>query len=63
MLPKVQKYIYNEVSLENWKERAMVQVRMTLNEQVFRVVDGIGNEKQLTLPPVDLWNISFTEAP
>ena len=62
-LVKARNYILRSVTEDDWRKRVVTQIKMSLTRQVFRQVNGIGNEKQLTIPPEELWKISFTDKP
>ena len=62
-LQNAKDYILRRVSLSNWKKRVITQIKMTLAKQTSRSVNGINNNKQLTIPPQEKWNIKFTSAP
>jgi hypothetical protein len=55
-LRDIEKYILNEIDDEMWIDRARRQIFFTLASQSVEVMPN----KQLTLPPVQVWKISMT---
>lgn len=56
------KYIMDDVTENQWEKRAFQQVSYSLYRQVFRV-NYHAPKLQLTLPPREVWNITFTSGP
>ena len=55
-------FIMNNVSEDQWKTRAEMQVFATIYRQVFRVFNYYP-KLQLTLPPQNLWEFTFMSGP
>ena len=50
-------YIIHKITDAEWMQRAQMQIFATVNRQVF------GFDRQLTLPPEQVWKIEFTSPP
>ena len=61
-LNKTKSYIKTEVNESQWLNRAQMQTFSTIYRQVFRIY-YFGPLLQLTLPPEQVWNITFTSIP
>ena len=61
-LDLVKDYIKTNITNDQWMTKIKMQISATINRQIFRI-NYFGPKLKLTLPPKQVWNISFTSSP